>query len=823
MMTPFKFKFRFAIRNITHNKGSSLSLLLSLGLVSMFVIMIANLFFVFQQLFYYDSLEDYYQIDVVMTYDENATSRLINKRNLGLSYGDDIVQSLSFFNLYVVSETTEEIFYTQLMSALPYEMEQLIDYDLDSLNDNEIVITSSLASSYHLDVGDSLMLYMLDEAYEYQINQIVPDTGLFTGNNVFVDKTRLLQDFYGLPSLNNLGNTLYLELDPSTDIDQFIEDVKADDEYANYYIYKTIDYDLINQDATRTSSILFGTGVLIVITLGMVLHSLFPLFTMKLKKQTGTILTLGGNFKFIMQVWGIQLLVFFLITSVFGLISSYVIFNIAARAYDIISYISLNWWPTIIGLCFLAGFVILEGLISFGKLKKESAIALSSDRRYEKQPLSIYWLIGSFVLFFFFLITQPFSLEVNSLIIIVFSIFASFQGISFITMLIGNYFSKRKHKNLFRVFNLRYIADNKHVHHSLKVLFASFLVILITLSVRSFVTSEINSIRDSFNFDYALTNIFNYDSSLKSEIMTNYEPEAVDEVVFFRDVKLEIDDNGTPYDDKMQFFVSMDYSRFPDYFGFELISQLDEKYLDNTIPYVLIADSYRYTYSINVGDQVGLITNSSHDVITLEVAGFIKTSYDNFVYSNLIMMPEFQDDFTINSLLILTAGQQDIFRDLLEDYGSEMYYVLEVDKLVDDVGNVFETAGDLFLVLTTVMIASFLIVIINNTILVFYTMKKDYARLKTLGVKNKDFLNNIFKEIGLSTVAVMLFVIAEIFVLTEFMPRIMLFFDFYKQIVPNFGTIVFAIMLVSISFLLSYSLYFAKIIKLGIIEEINLE
>jgi len=68
-----------------------------------------------------------------------------------------------------------------------------------------------------------------------------------------------------------------------------------------------------------------------------------------------------------------------------------------------------------------------------------------------------------------------------------------------------------------------------------------------------------------------------------------------------------------------------------------------------------------------------------------------------------------------------------------------------------------------------------------------------------------------------------LFVIAEIFVLTEFMPRIMLFFDFYKQIVPNFGTIVFAIMLVSISFLLSYSLYFAKIIKLGIIEEINLE
>jgi len=761
MMTPLKFKLRFAIRNITHNKGSSFSLLLSLGLVSMFVIMIANLFFVFQQLFYYDALEDYNQIDVVMTYDENATSRLINKRNLGLIYGDDIVQSLSFFNLYVVSETTEEIFYTQLMSSLPYEMEQLINYDLDSLNDNEIVITSSLALNYHLDIGDSLMIYMLNEAYEYQINQIVPDTGLFSGNNVFVDKTRLLQDFYGLPSLNNLGNTLYLELKPTTDINQFIEDVKADDEYANYYIYKAINYDQIYQDATRTSSILFGTGVLIVITLGMVLHSLFPLFTMKLKKQTGTILTLGGNFKFVMQVWGMQLLVFFLITSIFGLISSYAIFNIAARAYNVISNISLNWWTTLISLCFLAGIVILEGLISFRKLRKESAIVLSSDRRYEKQTLSIYWLIGSLVLFIFFLITQPFSLAVNSLIIIVFSILASFQGISLITKLIGNYLSNRKHKNLFRVFNLRYITDNKHVHHSLKVLFASFLVILITLSTRSFVTNEIYSIRDSFNFDYALTNIFNYDNNLKSEIMTNYEPEAIDEVVFYRDVKLQINDDGQPYEDKMQFFVSMDYSRFPDYFGFDLLSPLDQKYLTNTIPYVIIADSYQYTYGINIGDQVGLITNSSHDVIMLEVAGFIETSYDNFVYSNLIMMPEFQDDFKINSLLILTDGQQDIFKDLLEDYGSEMYYVLEVDKLVDDIGDVFETASDLFLVLTSVMIASFLIVIINNTILVYYTMKKDFARLKTLGVKNKDFLKNIFKEIGLSTLAVILFVMRK--------------------------------------------------------------
>lgn len=823
MMSPFKFKFRFAIRNITHNKGSSFSLILSLSLVSMFVIMIVNLFFVFQQLFYYEAKEDYNQINVVMTYDENATSRLINKRNLGLTFGDDIVQSLIFFNLSVVSEAAEEIFYTQLMSALPYEMEQLINYDLDSLTNNQVVITSSLASGYHLAVGDSLMIYMLDETYEYQIIQIVPDTGIFSGNNIFVNKTRLLQDFYGLPSLDNLGNTLYLELESTTDIDQFIENVKANDEYANYYIFKTIDYNRINKDATRTASILSGAGVLIVITLGMVLHSLFPLFTMKLKKQTGTILTLGGNYRFIMQVWGMQLLVFFLITSVFGLASSYVIFNIAAKSYDIASNISLNWWSTIIGLCFLAGFVVLEGLISFKKLKKESAIVLSSDQRSEKQGFSKLLLLCTVVLFLFFLITKPFSLAVNSLLIVSFSLFASFQGISFLTRLMATNLANRKHKTIFRVFNLQYISDNKHVHHSLKVLFASFLVILITLSIRDFVTSEITNVRNSFSFDYALTNIFNYDDDLKEEILANYDTEAVDEVVFYRDVKLRISDNGVPYDDKMQFFVSMDYSRFSDYFGFELSSQLDPEYLTNTIPYVLIADGYHYTYDINIGDQVGLVTNSQHDVVMLEVAGFIDTSYDNFVYSNLIMVPEYQDDFKINSLLILTDNQQDIFKELIKDYGSEMYYVLEVDRLVDDVGNVFETASDLFLVLTTVMIASFLIVIVNNTILVFYTMRKDYARLKTLGVRNRDFLVNIFKEIGLSTLSVILFVVVEIIILTEYMPNIMLFFDFYKQIVPEFRTTVIAIFLVFIAFLLSYTIYYAKILKLGIIEEINLE
>jgi len=152
-----------------------------------------------------------------------------------------------------------------------------------------------------------------------------------------------------------------------------------------------------------------------------------------------------------------------------------------------------------------------------------------------------------------------------------------------------------------------------------------------------------------------------------------------------------------------------------------------------------------------------------------------------------------------------------------------MYYVLDMDKMAAQIGSVFEAASDMFLVLTSVMIASFLVIIVNNSVLVFYTLKKDYARLKTIGVSKREFAINTGKEALLAVVIVMPFIVLQTFVLSEYMPNIMLYFDFYKKIVPEFTTLAIAVILVFVSFLASYSLYYAKIAKLGIIEEINIE
>lgn len=823
MTNRLPFKFRFALTNITHNKGSAFTLLLSLGLVAMFVCMIANVFFVFKQYFYLEDRETYPTVDVVLTYDENATARLVNRRNLNTEYAESVDRALSFFNLFAVSETNSDVYYTELMSSLPFEMEELLGVDLGQMDDSSVVITESLAKSKGLDTGDQMTIYMLDRTYVYEISLVLPDTGLFAGDKVFVDKTRLLDDFFGFPFLDNLGNSVYVRLKASADPDVFITDLRADPEYSSYKIIKTVDWTEIESSARYTASVLAGLGLLVVITLITIVHSLFPIFTLKLKKQYGTILTLGGNRKFMIQVWGLELLIFFVIISLFGGLASYLVFNIAGHVYGLHAFVGISWGFTALALMGIMLFVILEGWIGFRMLKNTSPVELSRDTRYDKQRFSWYLFGGMTLLFILALILQPFSLATNSTVIIVFGIFASFQGISFLARAFAQWIRKRKRRNSFRLFNLRYLSDNRHMHHSFRVLFASFLVVMITLTVRGFILQETDRTRADFHFDYALTNIFNYDQGLETEIEANYPVDEVDPAIFYQDVYLELPENGSVHSDRFRFFVSMDHSRFQTYFGFDMTDAIDPAYLDNTIPYVILPESMSLIYGLEEGDAVSVLINREHDPVSLTIAGFFDTSFDNFMYSNLAVVPGYQEDFKINSLLILTSGQNDIFKTLIEDYGEEMYYVLDMDKMAAQIGSVFEAASDMFLVLTSVMIASFLVIIVNNSVLVFYTLKKDYARLKTIGVSKREFAINTGKEALLAVVIVMPFIVLQTFVLSEYMPNIMLYFDFYKKIVPEFTTLAIAVILVFVSFLASYSLYYAKIAKLGIIEEINIE
>ncbi|HPJ86104.1 MAG TPA: hypothetical protein PLD07_04065 [Bacillota bacterium] len=823
-MKSFKFKLRFAFSNIWKNIGNSLSFVLSFALVALFALLLSNVFSVSRQALYYQSIEKYGDIDVVVTYDEDASSRIVNRRSMTEEYAVYVDKAYSFFNLSVVAETASDTFYVDVMSANTSEFELLVDTELGYVGDTDAVITETMAKKYDLQVGNDLTMYLLGQTYTYEIIRIIPDEGLFCGNSVFVDKTKILDEFLGLPQLDNLGNTLYICLENDIECDDFIAMIEANPQYSDYLIYASVDQNLINTRATRMSSILFGIGVLLAVALVMVMHSLFPLIAAKLRSQYGTIVSLGGSGKFILPVWLVELAVYFLIGGLIGLFSSFLIFQYVAHTYGIEHMIKLDFLMSFIAFLVLGVLMLAEGYVNYRKIVRTDPISLSFNKRYEKQHLYGLLIPITFLVVILVMVFKPFTSAWNSLAIVVFSLMFAFLSISATVSNISRSIKKHRPKNLFGYFNNTYLGDNIHIHRSLKTLLISILIIVMSLSVREFIFDETAKANEAFLFDYALVNIFDYSDDLKQEILDDYPVEMADEALFYQNVYINFsEEENQETNVKISYFVSIDPDMFNSYFrfGFEGINTLSS--LPNDRVYVVIPKNYSQTYNLSSGDTVELDIGPSHDPVTAVIAGFLDTNYEGIVYSNLMMVAGHETDYNVNSMLIRAENAEDIFRELSIDYGEEMYYVLDMDEVIGEVESEVTTAGNLFLVLTAVLVTCFMIIIVNDTLLVYYSLEKDLARLKAIGVGKKDIMFSLLTEAALTMAIVCVFVLLETMVLTAYLPKVMLFFHYYKEVVPSGFTLMLGLVLGFASYVFGYFLYYRKIIHTDIMTEMRIE
>lgn len=203
------------------------------------------------------------------------------------------------------------------------------------------------------------------------------------------------------------------------------------------------------------------------------------------------------------------------------------------------------------------------------------------------------------------------------------------------------------------------------------------------------------------------------------------------------------------------------------------------------------------------------------------LAVFFDVSYPNIIYTNLSEVDEYASLFPVNTVIV--NSDRDLLADLATTYGEEMYYIVPIDDLINYYGSMYQTAADLALAMVGVVIASFMIVIINNTLLVFQTIKGDYAKLRVMGAGFKNLFGSLAKEVLISLAVIMIFFIPSIMVFTKALPKLMLFFNYHREIIPKIGTIILGIALVTIAFSASYLIYAHKVKRLDLIAEIKYE
>ncbi|MFH0992785.1 MAG: hypothetical protein V1761_00380, partial [bacterium] len=114
--STFRFKLRFAFRNIIGNIGRSLVVFFTMTIVAALVVTGFCLDDAFRKMFTLQQTETYLDVDFVMSFDANSQARIINKRTITQQYADQYRFYASFFNIYAYLESATGTDYIKVMA-----------------------------------------------------------------------------------------------------------------------------------------------------------------------------------------------------------------------------------------------------------------------------------------------------------------------------------------------------------------------------------------------------------------------------------------------------------------------------------------------------------------------------------------------------------------------------------------------------------------------------------------------------------------------------------------------------------------------------------
>ncbi len=821
-MKSFLFRLRFSWKNIIRNPGRSLVVFLTLMISMTLTVLILGMNHGFSQIFYHQFQDPYLNVDMTITYDSNSESRILNKRGLVERYSSYYRFAACFFNYYSLMGSGDEPgYYAQVFSGAVIDLENLIDTDLGVLNDGEVFVTRSMAEKHGLSVQDDIRLYVAGTEVSYRIKAILSDKGLFTGDVVFVNKVELLQHLFSLSGLANLGNIIYLDLVDPTQASQLASLLAEDSDYADFVVAPTADPLVIKTMTNNTSALFIGVGGITLIAVLVVLNSVFPLLFQDFRQQIGIIKILGGDQRFSLSVWVTQFFLLSLGAVPLGIYLAWTVFNEGAGILGITSVIELGVPVICLSLASYLLFVGAEILLRFRGLIRQSGVTLTYDRRHEwAQPSFILFGISG-VLFAVHQLTKFFSEPIDAVISLITGLVFCFSLCDFLVSVVGKGISRKKRKSLFGLFGAQNLRNNKIVRSSLRVALISIVVIALNLTLRSFILSDSETMKNAVLARYFLTNIVDDPVAVQTQIETEYDVEAMQEAIIYRYISMDLSQDDSPRRRRAVFFISLPPEEMDTYFDFEFDSGVMEKLADTQTPYIAVSEGVGKIYGLEVGDEVVVELGREHPQMTFRIAGFINTNYHGIVFSNLYQLDAYADAGMANTLIIKNEADETLKSGLMAKYNARLYYLVDFSELFAEGMEEIFLVMDFMSLLAYAVVFGFVIVIINNSLLLYYSLKNDYAKLKILGLSPAELTGQLAREaFWITTIAAGSSFLALCVLVPQLGP-LMLLATFYKQIPFDPVVSVWRTLTGVWVLLLSYGFYLYRVLRLDPITEIK--
>lgn len=792
------------------NRKTSGVIVFTLSLIFAIFILILSIKPIYTSIFNKEAMERYSNTDIIIQYDEYSPTRFINKRNLIETY-EEIDFALSFFNLQVLSQFENETDYVTLFSSLPYELEVMLNQDIE-LDSDEIIVTQSLAKKYQLSLGDALTFSILDHDFTFIISQIINDEGILSGQSFFVDKSTLLEELFGLGSLTNLGNVIYIKTD---NIDSLYLKLTQDSSYHSYAISLVQDPDKIQGMVDEYTSIILVAGILIILALFIVLDSLFLIVLKNIFKQISVFDTLGDSkhlgYRVCFYQWGYYIGISFLIS----LFLAHIVVAFGAYFYGVRSFVGINLWISLIGLLVISSYVLIRNLGYIYRYSQQpSLIKIKKAPFSSKYPRILNYSILALTvgILSFLIVRQPFSPDINSLFIVLLSVYVSIRLLVDSLRILFRFIPKKP--TLFRYINMNHITQNPFIHESMRVIFIAFIVVTVLLSVRGYLVTQVSDLEDRFKVDILVTNLHQNDDSLL-ETLDHPAINSVSMGCFYNNVIIQMSDQSS----LLRFLVSMNQSEYSQYFQYPL-DDVPEEIKNHAMPYILLPKTYDMVYHIEVGDQIYMDLSPKLRHIPFVVGGFVDSEFDHFAYTNL-SDKVIDNDYEYNTIFIDTLDSKSVISYLIDELSSDMMIVVDAQLLLEKQLDIADKVMALFTIITLFIVFSFLLVVFNNSSLKFDALKSDYAKIRVLGYDQHQLKHQINMEFCLVSIFIGAVGLIEIIILSHFMKYILLFFDYFKNLSAYPAAILISFGMVIGCLGLSYISYYRKLIHYPIVKEIK--
>jgi len=698
-----------------------------------------------------------------------------------------------FFEMDTLVEINDTKQYVKTMASTLdnfIKVTNSIHYANSTLNDDEVIITQSLANSFELKNGDHLTLFLGNLTKEYTIVDIVDDGGLFQGETIYLNKDGSLSFFLSAlnPSLGSLNpilltnfyNQVYFEVKNGTQTEQAMQYVSSITQFSGLNFQQSIDEDALNQIVRRSSSFFNFIVAIVVLVILLVMQTTFLLYFQEKKKGFAIVKLLGGSHWFSYGVVLIEILFFFTLSLILSVFISDAVMQSGLRYVgSSASYqleLSSILWSALIAFV----IYVLTSFYYFTVFNKESSIQQTLSQGVERQIKLIPQLI-IFVLFLFVYFISKSSLTYPLLgdygaIVQAISIIAILFSLAFILI---HLFLKMQHirkKPMIFALQFKILSAKKSFYQYIIVLLVCFVSIFLLVLSNDHMNKRISNYENEFKVDFILTNfISRYDETFNQiELLDNVDNVA--KVGYLESINFE------DFEQNIRSVISMDSQDLPDYFNFNLSAESLINLSSTQKLVILLPERFQMLYDMQVGDEIHLNISPPHPYEAFEIGGFFKKEIGDLAIVNLHLFPIY-DDVSQNAIFInSSANKETLKNELINLYSKNMVYILDFQQVVDSKVSEMRTITEYMTIILSTIIGCFILSIFNHSILLLGQMKDSYARLYVLGFSKQKMLAMLAKESALLFFILMISSIFSFILLSNVLSPLLLISGEYENI-----------------------------------------